>query len=77
MRATICVAVDKATERTAVEAWFARWRSELPFVSENRGCGCCVDISDVEGSSEALSELPVEVLARSEWTDFRDLGTTE
>lgn len=68
-RATICV--DAGTpEQVAVNAWLDRWRGRLLFVSHNEGCGCCVDMYRVEGSQEALDELPPMVFAMSEWSGF-------
>ena len=67
MRATICVDVNHEDERASVEAWFARWRERLLFVSENEGCGCCVDMWSVDGPAEAMSELPSNVRASSQW----------
>ena len=52
----------------AAEAWFARWRPRLAYCSENQGCGCCVDIWDVEAPAEAVAELPEELSAMSEWS---------
>ena len=67
MRATICVDVNHEDECAVVEAWFEQWRDRLSFVSENQGCGCCVDMWNVEGPADALSELPPKVRAASEW----------
>lgn len=68
VRATIIVAVDYPDEVAAAEAWFARWRPRLFYCSENTGCGCCVDIWDVDAPEEAVAELPDEISAESEWT---------
>ena len=70
-RATICVDAG-APEQAAVEAWLTRWRSRLPFVSDNEGCGCCVDIYRVEAPPAALAELPPAVFASSEWSGIVD-----
>jgi hypothetical protein len=62
-RAQIVVCVDQPDEVRAVVAWFDRWRDGLTAVSENSGCGCCVDIWDVEGPAGVLAELPEVVVA--------------
>jgi len=67
MRATICVDVSHKDESAAVEAWLNRWREQLAFVSENTGCGCCVDMWDVEGPDDAISAIPSSVRAASDW----------
>lgn len=59
---------DVAGEREAAEAWFARWRPQLSYCSENRGCGCCVDLWDVEGPDAAIEELPPSMSAMSDWS---------
>lgn len=59
----IVVTVDDAEEVRSVNEWFARWRDRLAFVSENSGCGCCVNIWNVRGPAEALAELPESVIA--------------
>jgi hypothetical protein len=68
MRATIMVTVGLPGEAETAEAWFEKWRPQLTHCSENYGCGCCVDIWDVDGPEEAIKELPVELRSRSEWS---------
>lgn len=68
MRATICVEVSRADASAAVAAWFTRWRDRLAFASENEGCGCCVDMWNVDGPAEAIAEIPPSVRAASEWS---------
>jgi len=63
MKATICVDVACEDEVAAVERWFATWRGRLAFCSENGGCGCCVDIWEVDAPAEALAELPQSVVS--------------
>jgi hypothetical protein len=62
-KAQIVVDVGQPNEVQAVDAWFDNWRSRLTFVSGNTGCGCCVNIWEVEGPIEALHELPEMVVA--------------
>ncbi len=69
-RAMICAVVDETDEVVAVDAWLARWRSRLRFVSANEGCGCCVNIYRIEASQEALDELPATVFVESEWSSI-------
>ncbi len=59
----VVASVDHPDEVRTVAGWFDRWRDRLVAVSENTGCGCCVDIWDVEGPAEALTELPAAVVA--------------
>ena len=68
-RATIIVAVDKPAEVQAVEGWLSRWAPKLTHHSQNHGCGCCVDIWEIEAPAEAIAELPAEVYAGDEWTN--------
>jgi hypothetical protein len=68
-RGTICVDVDDADEVRGAEEWLERWGPRLSYRSENRGCGCCVDIWDVLGPVEAIRAIPEDVLAASSWTD--------
>jgi len=65
-RATICVDAD-SPERQVVLDWLSRWQGKLLHCSPNEGCGCCVDLYNVEATEEALSELPSSVLASSDW----------
>jgi hypothetical protein len=67
-RATLCASADATGEREQLERWLARWESRLPHVSGNLGCGCCVDLYEVEAPVEALAELPENLFADSEWT---------
>jgi hypothetical protein len=72
MRATIITSADTPEEGAAAAAWFARWRAHLAYCSENTGCGCCVDIWDVDGPAEAIADLPEEIRAMSDWTHGHD-----
>jgi hypothetical protein len=56
-RAGICVNVDGPEEVRGVEEWFKQWRSALSHLSENEGCGCCVNIWYVEGPEEAIRDI--------------------
>lgn len=67
-RATLIISTDEPGEREDADQWFKTWSAHLTFVSENYGCGCCVDIYDVEGSQEAVDALPPRLSARSDWT---------
>jgi hypothetical protein len=69
MRATIIASADRLDELAAADAWFARWGRELTYRSEDRGCGCCIEMWDVEGPDEAIEALPSQLRAMSEWTD--------
>jgi hypothetical protein len=69
-RATIIVDVTHPEEVTASEEWFAKWTASLTYRSEDKGCGCCVHIWDVEGAEDALLALPPGIRAwSSEWAD--------
>ena len=68
-RATIIAIVDNPGERELADAWIAKWRGDLAFLSPNRGCGCCVDKYDVDGPDVALAEIPEVMRARSDWTN--------
>jgi len=72
-KATITVSRDLDEEVRAVDAWFAKWKGQLTYVSSNLGCGCCVDIYDVEGPTAAIHELPESVRTVSQWT-CNDVG---
>ena len=67
-KATIIVQLDCPEEVEAVERWLGMWELHLAYLSENLGCGCCVDMFDVEAPQDALDELPERVLSSSEWT---------
>lgn len=54
MRATICVDIESDDEMREVDKWFLTWRDKIS-VSEDKGCGWCVRIWDVEGPPEAIA----------------------
>ena len=56
-RATVSVTIDNEREVAAVNAWFQRWGPRIQC-ADNQGCGCCVDIWDVQAPAAALAELP-------------------
>ena len=52
----ITVDVDNSQEMEFVHQWFGRWRNKLEYISENEGCGCCIDSWRVIGPKEAIKE---------------------
>lgn len=60
---TVRVTIDNEREVLAVNAWLGRWGPRLRL-SDNRGCGCCVDIWDVQGPRQALDDLPASLRGR-------------
>lgn len=68
MRESICVKADDPTSVQAAKDWLARNRERLDYLSENYGCGCCVDLYDLEGAEEVLSTIPDDLRCSSEWT---------
>ena len=67
-RATITASLELPDEVSAFDTWLERWRSRLTFLSEERGCGCCVRMRDIEGPQEAIDDIPVPLQTSSEWS---------
>jgi hypothetical protein len=65
IRAAIVVARDSEEELREAEAWFSQWRNSLALVSENLGCGCCVDIFEVEGPPAVIDTIPPALRSRN------------
>lgn len=55
-------------DRERFDDWLARWRHMLVSCSDNDGCGCCVDMYDLEAPEQALAELPEHWFSASDWT---------
>jgi hypothetical protein len=70
-RVTVIADVDSPGERESLKAWMERWRSRLTFTSENLGCGCCIDLYQVEAPDAAIAELP-EMMKCADAGDFND-----
>ena len=68
-RATIIVDVAHPEEIAASEEWFTKWAPSLTYRSDNQGCGCCVNIWDVEEADDAIAALPSSILGYSNWVD--------
>ena len=68
MRATIVAAKDNAGEFEQMSTWLERWRSQLLLCSDELGCGCCVQMRNVDAPADALAELPAVMLSDSEWS---------
>jgi hypothetical protein len=66
-RATICTSSETPEDLEAFEAWLAKWKARLAFVSEDYGCGCCVHLFDIEGPREAIADLPKHIRSSSSW----------
>ena len=67
-RATIIASVDSPDDVAAMESWLERWRSTLTFLSDERGCGCCILMRDVEGEQQAIDDIPEPMRAWSDWS---------
>jgi hypothetical protein len=64
-RESICVVVDDPASVKAGEEWLAANRERLDFLSENLGCGCCVNLYNLEGPEEVLQTIPQQLMC---WT---------
>ncbi len=62
-RVTLAVDADQRADTALLDAWLARWETRLTANSGNLGCGCCVDIYEVEAPVVALAELPDRLVA--------------
>jgi len=67
VRATLVVAADEPEDRLSALQWIDEHRDTLDFVSENLGCGCCVDIWNIEGDARIVDRIPRHLLGWSEW----------
>jgi hypothetical protein len=67
-RASLCIVADDPAQVQAAEDWFAAHRHELDFLSVNYGCGCCVDLYDIDGPDAIVATLPPDLRVSSEWT---------
>lgn len=65
--ATIIVDITRPAELAMSEEWFAKWAPSLTYQSADQGCGCCVNIWDVEGTDEAVADLPSNIKADNAW----------
>ena len=68
-RVTVITNADNSSELESFDAWLAKWEDKLIYFSPNEGCGCCVNIFNIEASEEAIGELPFEIKAQSEWAN--------
>ena len=71
-RATLIATADDPDSRVAVRGWLETNQGSLRFISDNLGCGCCVDLWDIEGDSAVLASIPSHLLASSAWADGDD-----
>lgn len=67
VRATIFATAGNEGELDAVEEWLEAHASQLSFVSEPDGCGCCYLSWDVEGPQQVVAAIPRHLRASSDW----------
>ena len=67
-KVTVIVDVDYPEEVKVLERWLETWEPHLTYLSDNLGCGCCIDVFEVEAPQDALDELPEHLLSSSERT---------
>lgn len=72
LRATLLVTAEEPESRLAAHQWLGVHQNALDFVSENLGCGCCVDIWNVEGDRALIEQIPPELLGSSAWASGCD-----
>jgi hypothetical protein len=68
-RATVCLWAESMEEKVEFTTWLNRWRRNLPYLSHDYGCGCCIHLFDIEAPKAAIDELPGELLTISAWTE--------
>jgi hypothetical protein len=66
-RATICVEVDDPRQVELGERWLAAHGDALDFLSAAYGCGCCVNLYNLEGCAELIASIPEEIRGGSDW----------
>jgi len=59
--------ISEPNDRAILEAWLEENRPDLEYISDNDGCGCCVDIYCITGPSALLSSVPDELSGGSSW----------
>jgi hypothetical protein len=72
-RATLLVDVEEPATVAEAEAWLEAMRDELSFISDQKGCGCCILMWDIEGSAELIDTLPEKLRCDSTWTRREDI----
>ncbi len=72
---SICVCVlddgEVNDEQQQIDAWLGKWRDKLIYF-KNTGCGCCVNIYEVDGPQKAIDELPYELVSPYRKSRVRD-----
>ena len=67
-RALVCFRAESIEAKVDYTTWLNAWRSKLTFVSRDRGCGCCIHLFNLEGTTEAIEALP-DSLTSLMWTE--------
>lgn len=67
MRVTVCISADKPEEGASFADWQQKWKDMIVFISEDYGCGCCVNLFDIEASEEAIADILPEIFTESDW----------
>jgi len=57
------VIINEKDNQKQLQDWLEQNQEKLAHISENEGCGCCVDIFYVEGSEEIINTFPKELLS--------------
>ncbi|MEO7715127.1 MAG: hypothetical protein ABIY70_02900 [Capsulimonas sp.] len=76
-KVTICVETDDSANQVRVKSWLLKWRDELGGAPENSGCGCCIDMYDVDVPWNAVRDLPETCFAYSDWAEWPSLDLPE
>lgn len=66
-RASMMIIVNRDGAFEGGYRWLRENRDKLIFISENLGCGCCVDSYDLEGPPEVLATIPEGLRCSSDW----------
>ena len=70
MRYEVIVDVNDKAESDGFEAWLQQYQNEVIAISENSGCGCCVNIFTIEVTDNAQ---PFPIFAQADLDKFVEL----
>ncbi len=62
MKKELFIVEVKNNNQDVLYDWIDRNRDQLTYVSEEKGCGCCVSIFEIEGDEEILTTFPRKIL---------------
>src|ERR1700712_1953978 len=66
-KATLIAVIDLPHQVQTADEWLEHAQDRLTYISDQKGCGCCIFMWDVEGPIDLIETIPEMMRCSSDW----------